>query len=118
MVPTLGCEEARLSSSDKYGELPPLAPNHLRNADVKCLRCGAFNVSENRVCGKCGANLPLIYDEEGKIFNWRDDPYFKVLVGKGPNRGFRMSPGSSRWVLRFGLLLFACFLALWIMRQR
>ena len=49
-------------------------PRHPRTADLTCLRCGAGNIPENHVCGRCGASLPVVYDEEGKVFNWRDHP--------------------------------------------
>lgn len=59
-----------------------------KNLDVKCLRCGAMNIPENKICGRCGASLPLVYDEEGKVFDWKEDPYYQALLknatGTGP----------------------------------
>ncbi len=85
-----------------------------RNNDVECLRCGAMNIPENKICGRCGANLPLIYDEEGNVFHPRD------IVGKIPRGlyGARFSPGNARWILRFCVILFALLLALLIMHHR
>ncbi len=53
-----------------------------KNLDVKCLRCGAMNIPENKICGRCGASLPLVYDEEGKVFDWKEDPYYQALLKK------------------------------------
>src|SRR5580698_7887585 len=87
-----------------------------RNNDVECLRCGAMNLPENKICGRCGANLPLIYDEEGNVFQPRD--LASPSSGKPGFRGARFSPSNARWVLRFSIILFAFLLALWIMHHR
>gem|GEM_PF-1097623 len=48
-----------------------------RTTDIKCLGCGAYNIPENIVCGACGANLPVIYGSDGKVFSWESDsPYW------------------------------------------
>ena len=33
---------------------------------LKCLECGQENIVDNKVCGYCGANLPLVYDRGGR----------------------------------------------------
>jgi hypothetical protein len=73
-----------------------------------------MNLPENKICGRCGANLPLIFDEEGNVFQPRDSSG-PALPGL---RGARFSPGNVRWVLRFGVVLFALLLALWIMHHK
>ncbi|HUO57154.1 MAG TPA: hypothetical protein VMV05_03160 [bacterium] len=94
----------------------PLIPNHPKNTDVECLRCGAMNIPENHICGKCGASLPLVYDEEGKVFSWRDNAHFAELLSQGPQR--KMSPMAIGWLLRLGLILFAILMALVILTRR
>jgi len=93
----------------QWGELPPLAPDHPRNSDVKCLRCDAFNLPENHVCGRCGASLPMVYDEEGKIFNWRSDPYFKALVDL-PAQRRKKTEKVGKVTIAFGVTLFLVFI--------
>ncbi len=48
--------------------------NNRKNLDIKCLKCGAFNILENHICGRCGANLPLVFDSEGNISSLKDEP--------------------------------------------
>ena len=84
------------------------------NLDVKCLRCGAFNIPENQICGKCGANLPLLYTSEGKVLLRGEDYDLKAVVRKqmkarGPH------PEKVRWLLRFGVIFAALIVALFIM---
>lgn len=88
-----------------------------RNADVKCLRCEAMNIPENKVCGRCGANLPLVYDEEGNVFQLKDQRD-SFSAGRSGSGGVRFSPAAVQWVLRFSVILFALLVALWIMRHR
>jgi hypothetical protein len=71
-----------------------------------------MNIPDNHICGRCGASLPLVFDEEGKVFHLRDP---QVSAGRGTGR---FSPGNARWVLRFGIILFALLLASWIMHHR
>lgn len=107
-----------MPSSDKLtADRVPPAENR-KNLDVECLKCGAFNIPENQVCGRCGASLPLIYDEEGKVFNWREDSHYAALVGRDPQKRSRVRPEQTRWILRVGLILFALFVAFWIMRHK
>jgi ribosomal protein L40E len=89
---------------------------HRRNNDVECLRCGAMNIPDNKICGRCGASLPLIYDEEGNVYQPRDITGSAVSGQRG-FRGARFSPNNARWVLRFCIILFAILLALLIMRH-
>jgi len=87
-----------------------------KNLDVKCLRCGAMNIPENHICGRCGASLPLVYDEEGKVFQWETDSYLKVML-KRRQKDPAKRPDQMRWVLRFAVLLAAFLFALYIMRH-
>ncbi len=88
-----------------------------QNLDVKCLRCGAMNIPENKICGRCGASLPLVYDSEGKVFSWEKDSYLgDILKRKAPDTAKR--PDQVRWLLRFLILLAAFLVALCIMRHR
>jgi len=95
-------------------ELAP--PARSRSSDIKCLRCGAFNIPENHVCGQCGASLPLVYDEEGNVLNLREDPRFQKLLNARARP--KMSPMAMGWILRFGVIFFALLLAFWMLRHR
>lgn len=95
-------------------EVPPT--RYPKNLDVKCLRCGAMNISENHICGRCGASLPLVYDEEGKVFDWKEDSYYKAIL-KRQTRDSSRNPEQVRWLLRFAILLAAFLVALYIMRH-
>ena len=88
-----------------------------KNLDVKCLRCGAMNIPENHICGRCGANLPLVYDEEGKVFQWETDSYLKVML-KRRVKDPAKRPEQIRWLLRFLVLLAAFLVAFYIMRHK
>ncbi len=90
-------------------------PEHRRNYDVDCLRCGVRNIPENKVCGHCGASLPLVYDSEGKVFDPRDLSQRWEAVQKGSRP--RMSPQATGWILRMGVILFAILMAIWIMHR-
>ncbi len=94
-----------------------LKENYPKNLDVKCLRCGAMNIPENKVCGRCGASLPLVYDEEGKVFDWKRDSYLRD-VRQRQARDPSKRPEQVRWLLRFLILLAAFLVALYIMRHR
>ncbi|HXL73535.1 MAG TPA: hypothetical protein VN963_07930 [bacterium] len=91
----------------------PVSPRR-KNTDVKCLKCGAFNIHENRICGRCGANLPVIYDETGQVFRWEEAQGYEALVKKPEPKGSRTSVNKTRWILRalilIGALLFALYL--------
>jgi len=90
------------------------APTHPKTTDIECLKCGAFNIPENHVCGRCGANLPIVYDEEGNIFSWRGHKRWDETL----SRNARRSTLSKGWIFRIGLILFALILAFWIFRHR
>jgi uncharacterized OB-fold protein len=96
-------------------KVSPLSPKH--NQDIECLRCGAFNIPENHVCGRCGASLPLIYTEEGEVFSWTKDPHSDAVMNQGAIRRTR-SKYSVGWLLRFSVILFAVLFAIWILRHR
>ena len=87
-----------------------------KSLDVKWLECGAFNIPENHVCGRCGASLPLVYDEEGKVFSWGGDVRSRQLLSQGAHR--RLSPSSVRSLMRLGVILFALLVALWILSHK
>ncbi len=87
-----------------------------KSLDVQCLKCGAMNIPENRVCGRCGASLPLVYDEEGLVFNRRESAHAPGLLRQGARR--RFSPDSVQWLLRLGVLIFVVLVALWIMARK
>ncbi|MGH7739610.1 MAG: hypothetical protein ACREL1_05635 [bacterium] len=93
----------------------PTIPPRRKNLDVECLRCGAYNLAENKICGQCGANLPLVYDEDGNVA--------RLSVGLIPaSRGrastpYRISPWKTAWLLRAGVLLFALAVAGFIIFQ-
>ncbi|HET9870837.1 MAG TPA: hypothetical protein VFR02_10125 [bacterium] len=82
---------------------PPAPAGRRTNLDAECLRCGAFNVAENRICGACGASLPLVYDEEGNVFEWERG---SSPAGR-PFTPYRVDPRKTGWFLRAGVLLFA-----------
>jgi hypothetical protein len=85
--------------------------------DIKCLSCGAYNIPENLICGACGANLPLIYDREGKVFNWESDsPYWDALQKKKKKSMFGGVP-SSAIILRVVAVLVLVLFALWLMSR-
>ena len=95
----------------------PERARHALTGDVKCLRCGAMNLPENHICGRCGANLPLVYDEEGKVTDWKRDPYYQSVFKKQGGAP-PLDPQKVRWFLRIGVILFAVFAALCILRHR
>ena len=94
---------------------PAEAPRK-KNLDVECLRCGAFNLAENVVCGACGASLPLVYDSEGEVFSWGNgvSPSGRPLADISPSR--RLTPEKVRWILRGAILFFALAIAFVILR--
>jgi ribosomal protein L40E len=87
-----------------------------KNTDVECLRCGAMNITENKICGRCGASLPLVYDEEGKVFDWKQDPYYQAVYKKG-GQGRLPRVNQVRWIMRLGVLLTAILIAIYILRH-
>jgi hypothetical protein len=86
-----------------------------KTSDIKCLKCGAFNLLENHVCGRCGANLPVIFDDAGEVFNWREDPHYRALLE--PNASRRLTPFQRALWLRAGTILFLFLLILWLLRR-
>lgn len=76
-----------------------------KNLDTECLRCGAFNIPENHICGRCGASLPLVYDEEGKVFSWRGHPRWDETYSKGAKRQPLSTNALFKGVLRVGIFL-------------
>jgi hypothetical protein len=98
------------------GERPSRRP--IRTTDVKCLECGALNIPDNHICGACGANLPVIYDQEGRLFHWEtDSPYWDALhpeERKKRQGSWALAPLIFRVVLVFIGILFA----MWMMARR
>ena len=88
--------------------LPPIPKR--KNLDVECLRCGAFNVVENKFCGACGASLPVVYDEDGNVFQQETG----LSPGGRTFTPYRISPYKAGWILRAGVLLFALATAFFI----
>ncbi len=89
------------------------------DSDLTCLRCGVHNIPDNLVCGKCGANLPVVYDSEGNIRVVTDDAFrYSTIVGKkGASSAFGARGEGVRWMIRGGLILGALLGALWILRH-
>jgi hypothetical protein len=92
-------------------------PPHRKNLDVECLRCGAMNLPENQICGRCGASLPLIYDSEGKVLHWGQNQHLQRLLKQGAGKR-ALNPNNVRWLMRLGVLLAAFLVAWWIMHRR
>ncbi len=92
---------------------PPVSLRR-KNTDVKCLKCGAFNIHENRICGRCGANLPVIYDEAGQVFRWEEAQGYEALVKKPEPKENRTSVGKTRWILRALILIIALLFAFYL----
>jgi hypothetical protein len=88
-----------------------------RNADVQCLKCGAFNIVDNRICGRCGASLPVVYDEKGQVFRWEEAQGYEALVKKPEPKGFRPSVDKTRWILRAAVLITALLFAFYLMNR-
>ena len=71
---------------------------------IRCLECGKENISDNKVCGWCGASLPLIYNREGRTVHWRE-PRVKARTG----------PIMRGWT-RFVIILMFATAAFWILK--
>ena len=97
-------------------EPPSVGEKPRTSLDQECLRCGAMNIPENRICGGCGASLPLVYDSEGKLFNWRDDPRMERFLKMGADRPF-LTPVQAGWVVRGSLILLALLFAFYILHR-
>lgn len=95
----------------------PARPHGL-SGDVKCLRCGAMNLPDNKICGRCGANLPLVYDEEGKVVRLEENSYRVTSTNKRPPITGAHSVNRTRWMLRFFAVLFALLVAAWILSHK
>lgn len=93
-------------------------PRERFNSDVKCMECGAYNITDNKICGACGANLPVIYDREGRLFHWESDsPYWDSLYpdkAKKKQGAWKAAP----FILRAALALVGVLFVLWLMAHR
>lgn len=95
------------------GAVIPLSP---KNYDVKCLRCGAMNIPDNHICGKCGASLPVVYDRDGNIYRGQANPDLRLRLTRGP--GQTVNPQSMGWFLRVALVLLAIFFAFYLFHHK
>ncbi|HVZ81745.1 MAG TPA: hypothetical protein VHE12_13235 [bacterium] len=94
-------------------------PSHFGLAgDVKCLRCGATNIPDNRICGRCGANLPLVYDEEGSVVRLEENSFRVTRSAKRSGAAKGPSVNRTRWMLRVLVILFALFTAAWFLAHK
>jgi hypothetical protein len=108
-------EQHQTATPSDLGEARPV--RELRTSDIKCLSCGAYNIPENIVCGACGANLPLIYDKDGKVFRWESDsPYWAALQPK-KKKGLG-DPNAAGWMVRGAVVIGAVLFALYVMSRR
>jgi hypothetical protein len=86
-----------------------------KSRDVRCLKCGSYNIPDNRICGKCGASLPVIYDDHGQVFRWEEAQGFEGLMNL-PEKGKRgPSVNRTRWLLRGMILLIALLFAFYLL---
>jgi hypothetical protein len=92
-------------------------PPRRKNTDVQCLKCGAFNITDNRICGQCGANLPVIYDDQGQVFRWEDAQGYEGLLHKPEPKGSHPSVNKTGWILRVVILLTAVLFAIYILNR-
>jgi hypothetical protein len=89
-----------------------------KSRDVQCLKCGVFNIPDNRVCGRCGASLPVVYDSKGDVFRWEEAMGYEGLMGLPSKDKRRNSVNRTRWILRGLVLLIAIICALFILNAR
>ncbi len=92
-------------------------PPRPKNRDIKCLKCGVFNIPDNRICGHCGASLPVVYDVKGEVFHWEEAQGYEALMRKPEARGSRSSVNRIRWIMRILILLTAVLFAIYIMNM-
>ena len=71
---------------------------------------------ENHVCGNCGANLPILYNVEGELLKWQEDPYYGSVFKSEAKQ--KMSPLKRGMLFRLGLIAFAILAALLILGRR
>jgi len=84
--------------------------------DIECLRCGARNIVENLICGYCGANLPILFDADGKILKWQEDPYYgSVFKSKTAPK---MSPLQKGMMFRLAIVALAILAAVLMLKHR
>jgi len=96
----------------------PILEPRAKSRDIRCLKCGAFNIPDNHICGRCGANLPLVYDEHGQVFHWEEAKGFKAVMKIPAARSKGPSIGKTRWLLRGVVLLIAVLFALYLLTRR
>lgn len=75
-----------------------------------------MNIPDNKICGRCGANLPLVFDEEGHMVRLEENSFRTIRTNKRiplPN-----TVNRTRWMLRFFVVLFALLVAAWILGHK
>jgi hypothetical protein len=77
-----------------------------------------MNLPENRICGRCGASLPLVYDGEGNVSGSGRNLRMEAFLNQTAHRRARASPTSIGWILRLGVILFAIFIAFRILHRK
>ena len=97
---------------------PAKPPREHLTSDVKCMECGVYNIPENKICGACGANLPVIYDREGRLFHWESDsPYWDSLY---PEKAQKKQAAwtNAPIILRVLLVFIGLIFMLWLIAHR
>lgn len=91
------------------------SPEVAKTTDLECLRCGVKNVPENRVCGRCGASLPTVYDREGRPRRPLEDRRRREVRALARLRR-RVGPWGGKAALRAVVVLAALLAAAWILK--
>jgi hypothetical protein len=76
-----------------------------------------MNIPDNQICGRCGANLPLVYDEDGHVVRLEENS-FRVTPSARSSSPSSASVNRTRWMMRFFIVLFALLLAAWILAHK
>jgi hypothetical protein len=87
------------------------------NLDAQCLRCGAMNIPDNHICGRCGANLPVVYDTEGNVFDREAETRQEEMVKVRRKDSFG-SPEKFRVLVRMTVIILSVLFLLWLIRHR
>ena len=106
-----------MESKHDPSNVVPLDPKRHVSKDIECLRCGTYNLPDNKICGKCGASLPIVYDESGKVFNWAEAQGYEEVM-KIKSKGPVARPGRARGIMRVLIVLFAILFALLVLKAK